>query len=405
MTSASVVPLPTSLSRTTDPTGSTVPSDVVEELCTTLFSSFRRKDQRQKATQYLRGLLTTQGRKSIRNIAATTGGPAAVQSLHHFIASSTWDWQPLRAALAAYAESVAPPQAWVVRPMSVSKAGTRSVGVDEIVDPCLGQTFWGQQSFGVWSVSPRLSVPINWRLFLPGRRGRADIRSHRDEAAQNPGETLQDCAVAAALTTPYRREACHTPVVLNIRGSATPATMARFAAASVPVLARATASSRLVVADRAVPGSGRRVLPAQAILQSVGNLRRPVQWLTPGQPHVLRRSLVVAVPVMLPHVPAGQQRPLLLLGVWRDPRQPPVQSWLTDMVQVPESRLMKLIGLSHKVDWDASRTGEAVGLRDFVGRSFRGWHRHITLASVAHAARMVTADADRASYGALPAPA
>lgn len=89
--------------------------DVYAELCAALFSGFPRRDQRLKAEQYLHGLLTAQGRKSIRNIAAQIGGPAAEQSLHHFVSSSTWDWQPMRAALAHFLERNSCPQAWVVR--------------------------------------------------------------------------------------------------------------------------------------------------------------------------------------------------------------------------------------------------------------------------------------------------
>ncbi len=141
--------------------------DVYAELCAALFSGFARRDQRLKAEQYLHGLLTAQGRKSIRNIAAQIGGPAAEQSLHHFVSSSTWDWQPMRAALGRYLERNGCPQAWVVRPMPIPKAGEHSVGVDRRFDPERGQVFHGQQAFGVWFAGEELSVPVNWRLFLP----------------------------------------------------------------------------------------------------------------------------------------------------------------------------------------------------------------------------------------------
>lgn len=402
MTSVTVVPHPEPNCQRTDPPGGTVPQAIVEELCSYLFPLLRRKDQRQKAGQYLYGLLTTQGRKSIRNIAATVGEPATVQNLHHFIADSTWDWRPFRAALASYVESVAPAQAWVVQPMSVPKAGERSVGVDEFFDPQLGQMFWGQQAFGVWSASQELSVPINWRLFLPGFWGHDATRRERAEVPlEAGGETVHDCAVAAALTAPRGTRARRRPVVLNIPGSATRTTMARFAAVGAPVLARATASSRWVVADHTMPGFGPGAHPAQAILESVKSLRRPVQWFDAAQPRLPRSSLVAAVPVTLPNLPAGRRRPLLLLGEWRDPRRPPTQLWLTDMVKAPVSGLLPLVKLVRRVDRDASRVGDAVGLRDFVGRSFRGWHRHITLASVAHAVMMLTVSSERPSYGAL----
>lgn len=81
-----------------------VPDLVVAELCAELFASLPRSDQRRKGEVYLRGLLKAEGRKSIRNIAAHVGDRAAEQSLHHFVVSSTWDWGPVRAALARYLE-------------------------------------------------------------------------------------------------------------------------------------------------------------------------------------------------------------------------------------------------------------------------------------------------------------
>jgi SRSO17 transposase len=42
------------------------------------------------------------------------------------------------------------------------------------------------------------------------------------------------------------------------------------------------------------------------------------------------------------------------------------------------------------VDRDFTGIAEQVGVMDFEGRCFRGWHRHVTLASVAHAAAALT---------------
>lgn len=74
---------------------------LLSALGTELFASMPRRDQRTKGMAYLQGLLEAEGRKSIRNIAALFGGDATEQSLHHFIVSSTWDWTPVRRALAS----------------------------------------------------------------------------------------------------------------------------------------------------------------------------------------------------------------------------------------------------------------------------------------------------------------
>ncbi|MFD7326565.1 IS701 family transposase [Streptomyces sp. NPDC059875] len=377
-----------------------VADDVYDELCATLFSGFPRRDQRLKAEQYLRGLLTAQGRKSIRNIAAQIGGPAAEQSLHHFISSSTWDWRPMRAALAGFLEQNSCPQAWVVRSMPIPKAGEHSVGVDRRFDPERGQVFRGQQAFGVWFAAEELSVPVNWRLFLPDPWVKDRTRRDRAEVPEGAGEeTMEECAVAAALDTARWQDVTRKPVLLDIRGGAGRAALNRLAGAGVPVVARIGATCRLAVADRALPGFGAGPLPAQQILESLKGLRRPVGWLdTATGSRTSRTSLATVVRVALP-APAGERmRPLLLLGEWDDARRPPSRLWITDLTGSTVGSLLRLTKLAGRVERDFTQVGEGAGLRDFVGRSFRGWHRHITLASAAHAATVLATDWD-AAYG------
>ncbi|MFF5443307.1 hypothetical protein [Streptomyces achromogenes] len=61
------------------------------------------------------------------------------------------------------------------------------------------------------------------------------------------------------------------------------------------------------------------------------------------------------------------------------------QLWLTNMTTAQPALLVRLTRLADKVDADFTDISEGVGMRDFTGRSFGGWHRHITLASAAHA--------------------
>lgn len=382
------------------PTGSAASDHVLAELRDTLFSSFRRKDQRLKAERYLHGLLTARGRKSVRNIALQLGGPATEQSLHHFIASSTWDWRPLRLALASHLERTAAPQAWVVRQMEIPKAGEHSVGVDRRFAPNLGHMFRGQQASGVWLASPELSAPVDWRLHLSEqwvndreRRDRAEV-PHGAEA-----ESPQECAVAAALETVRRWGAPRRPVLIDLRCGDATASVARLAAANVPFLARISGSCRLSVADRAMPGFRRGSLSAQRIVESVKGTRAPVRWRDPAAGHASRVSLAALVPVEFPEPSAGPRRRLALLGEWDDPSRPPSALWLTGMAHPAAGPLLRLTRLTRRVDADFAHVGEEAGLRDYVGRSFRGWHRHTTLASVAHAAVVLSRAADGYATG------
>ncbi|MET9320711.1 transposase [Streptomyces sp. NPDC003038] len=398
--------------------------DAVEELCAAVFTSLRRRDQRERGRQYVRGLLAAQGRKSIRNIAQQIGpgGPAAEQALHHFIAGSTWDWQPIRSALTQYLGQTTPLNAWVAQPMAIPKGGDHSVGVGHRFDPHQGQMFRGQQAFGTWFTSAGVTTPVGWRLFLPddesegcgGEREQAErlrggLREHERELAREhekereqrqdptapeseqqslrrPEESYEACAVTGVLESVRDGQMSVRPVVLDIRDIATRSTLNRFAEARVPVVARVSSAARLLVTDPALPGFGAGTLSARDILQNVRGLRMPVEWADPDRPGVRRSSLVAAVRVMVPDPAPGRRREVLLFGEWPDARRLPTQLWVTDMTRTQPGALVRMTKQARRVAMAAGESVREVGLRDFSGRSLPGWHRHVTLASIAHAA-------------------
>ncbi|WEH36706.1 transposase [Streptomyces sp. AM 4-1-1] len=276
------------------------PAATSDDICTTLFASLARRDQRQKGESYLRGLLATRGRKSIRNIATHLGGTAVEQSLQHFISSSTWDWMPVRAALMTHLEGANVPLCYVVRSLCIPKSGEQSVGVSRGFDPRLGRTFRGQHAFGVWQTSASLSAPVNWRLHLPSRGLEERPRPGGIETA--PGadtETLEECAVEAALSTLHRLGGTRKPVVLDVPVVQVESLLRRFTEADVPAVIRIHDRAQFVVDDTALPGCSGRSLTAQQILSSVRRLRRPAMWFDPGRPSALRSSLVATVRIRL----------------------------------------------------------------------------------------------------------
>jgi SRSO17 transposase len=88
---------------------------------------------------------------------------------------------------------------------------------------------------------------------------------------------------------------------------------------------------------------------------------------------------------------------LTLFGEWQDPRRAPTHIWVTDMTSSTWGALLRLTKLTRRVARDFAEVGDRVGLRDFVGRSFHGWHRHMTLASMAHTAALL-GNADDAAW-------
>lgn len=128
------------------------------DFCRRLFGSLHRTGQRVKAEQYVRGLLSVRGRKTLRSVAARAEGASARQSAHHFITASPWEWTPIRHALARQAQRLLAPTAWVIGSTLIPKAGPHSVGTDP--QPTLPGTVNGRQAVGTRLVSERSVVPV-----------------------------------------------------------------------------------------------------------------------------------------------------------------------------------------------------------------------------------------------------
>jgi SRSO17 transposase len=89
------------------------------------------------------------------------------------------------------------------------------------------------------------------------------------------------------------------------------------------------------------------------------------------------------------HIPRGQDGSLpeeWLIAEW-PPNQPePVKYWLSNMPARTRLRTMvKLAKLRWRIEHDYRELKTGLGLDHFEGRSFIGWHRHVTLAVLAQA--------------------
>ncbi|WP_244178711.1 IS701 family transposase [Streptomyces rubellomurinus] len=370
---------------------------VLSELCAVLFASLPRSDQRRKGVEYLRGLLGAQGRKSVRNIARLIGGQATEQNLHHFISSSTWDWDPVRAALAHYVTAVAPPQAWVVQQTVIPKAGEHSVGVDRRFISSLGQVLNAQQAVGVWSASEEASMPVNWRLHL-SRAWLDDVprRSQASIPASVNTRTLGDCAVEAVLELTRSWGLPTLPVVMDVRELDGMKAVRRLRAAGVPFVVRINSTLPLSPAEGGPTGHGAEALPAHRIIGACRDRRRVVTWTDHGPEGAPHAALVGAVRVRTaagaartlrsPGRPGGVAGDdLLLLGAGTPGRRWPQELWLADVPHASPAQLFRLSLLTGRVERDFHEIADRTGVRDYTGRSFNGWHRHVTLASAAHA--------------------
>jgi SRSO17 transposase len=140
----------------------------LEAFADDIFASLPRTDQRARGQCYLRGLMLDGRRKSIEPMAKRLR-EVHYQALHHFVATSPWDWRPVHRRLAEVLCAALSPTAWVVDDTGFPKDGSCSVGVQRQYSGTLGKTASCQLGVSVDAVTERASCPLDWRLFLPER--------------------------------------------------------------------------------------------------------------------------------------------------------------------------------------------------------------------------------------------
>jgi SRSO17 transposase len=75
-----------------------------------------------------------------------------------------------------------------------------------------------------------------------------------------------------------------------------------------------------------------------------------------------------------------------LLCEWPSGKDEPTKYWLSNLPSdTPLKKLVKLAKLRWRIEHDYRELKDALGLDHFEGRTYRGWHHHVTLVSIAHA--------------------
>jgi hypothetical protein len=387
-------------------TGVDVDADGLARFCELAFTSFSRSDQRRWGETYVKGLLTVPGRKTIQKISELVGGPSADQSLQQFVNQSPWDWAPVRYMVAQLLSTSLPVEAWIADEVAFPKNGCNSVGVTSQYVPSVGRTMNCQVALALTMAGERLSCPVNWRLMLPrcwdtdpDRRRKAHVPAverHRP-AWQHLLDLIDEVALGWGLTPPpIVADRRHDPAVepllrsLEDRGAqyvvkvaddmpcatmdARPGRVIR-----AGELVRHSIQQRVTLA--AGPGAGDRPFGSQFIAVPVpvpsagpagaGPSRGPVGSDGPGRPTRRARRIV-----------AQRQ--------WG--RRQPFALWVTNLSPGRLPDVARLVRLHELARGDLAELEQGAGLQHFEGRSFRGWHHHVTLASVAHAYRVLSTD-------------
>ncbi|MBB4941772.1 SRSO17 transposase [Streptosporangium album] len=88
----------------------------------------------------------------------------------------------------------------------------------------------------------------------------------------------------------------------------------------------------------------------------------------------------------IPRNPDGSLPARLLLVEWPAGESEPTDYWITNLpAETPLRELVRLAKIRWRIEHDYRELNTGLGLKHFEGRSFFGWHRHVTLAALAQA--------------------
>ncbi|MFH8346122.1 IS701 family transposase [Streptomyces sp. NPDC018045] len=392
------------------------PPETFDAFADDLFGHLPRTDQRRWAHAYLLALLTTEGKKSVRRLAAAVSdSPTASQSLHQFLNASPWDWNPVRRELVRRAEQPTPPRAWILAPAVLPKRGGHSVGVHRRFDSAAGRTVSCQLAMGMFlpvgdvPATAAVSASVASASVAYGASGGGARGSGASAASGTSGASAAsaagDCGGSAAVSVDWRLflppQWAEDPALLRrnrIPASETnhPRPMWVHALDLVEAqAARSTCPPAPVVADLSEYSDSVRLIEALArqgrdfviAVPPATALATPATPGMPGDPGARPRLLQSApTPVRLP----GSHHTYRAFTEPGAANARPSRIWLTNMAH---RRMGQLVGLArlHQLPTATLRTlATDFGLYDFEGRSFPGWHHHMTLTSAAHAYRALT---------------
>ena len=377
-----------------------------------LFASIPRTDQRRWGQTYLRGLLLDGRRKSVQPMATrlARGDPAAdadalEQALQQFVNQSPWDPVPVRRRLAQRMTAAIGPAAWVIDDTGFPKFGRHSVGVAPQSCGALGKVANCQVGVSVHAVTDAASCPLDWRLFLP-QEWDADIERRRKAHVPAGERHRPKWQLALALLDELAAWGLAPPVIL---ADAAYGEVSEFRLGleqrALPYVVQVPGTISAYpeqVVPEAVPYTGRGRPPVPRYRQQRSSLRqlvlvagpsaaRTVAWRqgADGAPLVSRLVALRVRPagVRLRRAAHGGQLPVRwLVAEWPDGEPEPVTYWLATLpADTPLEQLVHLAKLRWRVEHDDRELKDALGLDHFEGRSWQGWHHHVTLVSAAHA--------------------
>jgi SRSO17 transposase len=368
-------------------------------------------DRQQPMHDYCLGLLMPIERKSVEPMAAVTA-PAQVaakhQSLLHFVGNAPWSdtamLDKVRELVLPVIERSGPIEAWIIDDTGFPKKGRHSVGVTRQYCGQLGKQDNCQVAVTLSLANRDASLPVAYRLYLPedwakdqGLRRQAkipeeiafqikpDVAFEQIKAARAAGlpegVVLMDAGYSNDTELRTAITALGISYVAGIAGTTTV-----WPPGAAPLLpqtrsGRGRPQVRLRRDDEHQPISAKALalsLPKEA-WQTVTWREGSADWLSS---RFARQRVRAAHRDTKLHQPRAEE---WLLIEWPENETEPTKYWLATLPEdISFDRLVDLAKLRWRIERDYQELKQELGLGDYEGRGWRGFHHHASLCIAAY---------------------
>jgi SRSO17 transposase len=369
-----------------------------------MLAGLGRKERRRWGEVYVRGLLATSERKTAARMAAHLPD-GDVQALQQFVGQSPWSWAPVREQLAQrMVRELYPAAAWVVDDTGFPKKGSHSVGVARQYSGTLGKIGNCQIAVSLHYATDDAAIPLDFQLYLPEEW----LSEERRKEAGIPSEVGFKTKGTIALELIDEALAWKIPpgVVAADAGYGNRAEFRRALAERKLTYAvgidRQTTVWREEVNVSVPPSAGKRPrgrprrlpkdVPAPLSVRDLAQALSAEEWHSvtwregSKGPMTSRFAAVRVRPAHGYRRHEAAEDVQWLLIEWLAGHTDPSRYWLSNLAA--ETDLASLVRLA-KIRWwieqGYQQLKDELGLDHYEGRSWQGWHHHITLTMLAFA--------------------
>jgi SRSO17 transposase len=360
-----------------------------------LVSEIGRSERRESAALYVQGLLMPGQRKSIEPLAQRLRVDS--QKLQQFIADSPWPegqvWQAIRREVIPVVE---PLQTWVVDETGWLKQGKDSVGVSHQYCGAVGKQAQCQIAVELVVSDGEVTAPIGGRLYLP--ENWANDLPRRDKAGvpetvsfqtkpQIAGDLIAEALADGVSVAPILGDSVYGNAP-ELRGRIRKLGLEYFFNGEEHWLAW-TQRPKLTKGPKY--WSVNKAASAGQKLRQLADAFRTSQWQAAGWQAADGEKRVTRLGWKEIYLPSdlnektGQWPACWLVVDWPEAQADPYHVYVAWLKQPPaKGRVLRLSRGRWPIEQYFQRGKDDLGLDHYEGRSWRGFHHHLTMSTVAY---------------------